>query len=199
MKIKNNSLQPDTYTRESLRDLYLKKFLEEKKGSKIEIAFSNSYKELIRLASLNIFKEQQQVSKYCNEVRNISDILGLNKVATRIEVIDASHIMGSFPMVGKIVFEKGELKKKDYRIYRFEELDNSRDDYMILREWAKRRFSAGSPWPDILMVDGGKGQINSVAEMFSFLFFKQIPFKIIGIAKGNKRSDKSNRLDKILF
>ncbi len=173
-------------------DPHVVDLLEEKKGKKVHIIFpsTSKLKDLIRLASINIFKEKN--SKYTMELIAISKLLNMPSVPRRIEVIDASHIMGKHTMVGMVVFENGELKKDKYRIYRFEELDDKRDDYLTLLSWTERRFKSGLPWPDVLIIDGGRGQLNTVRYGFKELFGSTIPFKMISIAKtkGRDRGDK---------
>jgi len=103
-------------------------------------------------------------------------------------------MMGKQTMVGQIVFEDGNLKKEDYRIYRFSELDDIKDDYLALRRWAKKRFASGPPWPDLLIIDGGKGQLNVVKSSFQEEFNDSLPFKIIAIAKGKRTGDPQDKI-----
>ncbi len=121
------------------------------------------------------------------ELTKISRLIGMEVVPKRIEVIDASHVMGRHTMVGMIVFEDGELKKDQYRIFKFSKLDHKRDDYLTLHEWTKRRFKLGEPWPDLIIIDGGKGQINAVKSGFKKLFETRLPFRLISIAKSKGR------------
>ncbi|WP_461832973.1 excinuclease ABC subunit UvrC [Desulfothermus sp.] len=158
-------------------------FLQVKKGKKIQMISptTSTHKDLLRLASLNIFKEN--LPKQMKELIGLSKLLKMDNIPKRIEVIDASHIMGKHTMVGMIVCEHGELKKHEYRIFKFEDLDETRDDYLTLHLWTQKRFKLGAPWPDLLIIDGGKGQLNAVKQGFEKLFNGPVPFKLISIAK----------------
>lgn len=188
-----NSMIPDKILLPySENNMEIREFLKEKKGRNVDLLspLTHEHKDLIRLASLNIFKEEP--AAHLKELIKLSELLKLTNIPKRIEVIDASHIGGEYPMVGVVVMEEGELKKDQYRIYHLKELKNSRDDYLILKNWAKKRVLSGPPWPDLLIVDGGKGQLNVVERAFFQEFNNHIPFKIISIAKG-----KNNEEDRI--
>jgi excinuclease ABC subunit C len=176
-----------------LKDVSIEEFLKEKKGKSVELLSprTNLHRDLLRLATINIFKKQ--IKNY-NELLKLSKILGISNIPKRIEIIDCSHMMGKQTMVGQIVFEDGNLKKEDYRIYRFSELDDIKDDYLALRRWAKKRFASGPPWPDLLIIDGGKGQLNVVKSSFQEEFNDSLPFKIIAIAKGKRTGDPQDKI-----
>ena len=81
----------------------------------------------------------------------------------RVEVVDISHTGGKQARAGMVVFEAEQPVKSDYRVYNLEDMPASAgDDYAALAAWARRRVAAGSPWPDLLLVDGGKGQLAAV-------------------------------------
>lgn len=88
-----------------------------------------------------------------------------------IEAVDISHTGGRNTRAGMVVFENGQPLKSAYRQYALDEgLEESGytagDDYAALYLWAKRRASAGAPWPDLILVDGGKGQLSAVERAF---------------------------------
>lgn len=90
----------------------------------------------------------------------------------RVEVVDVSHTGGQNTRAGMVVFEDEKPVKNDYRNYALD--DDIReagaeagDDYAALAAWAKRRASGGEPWPDLVLVDGGKGQLAAVHRAFS--------------------------------
>ena len=88
-----------------------------------------------------------------------------------IEAVDISHTGGRNTRAGMVVFENGQPLKNAYRQYALDEgLEESGytagDDYAALYLWAKRRASAGAPWPDLVLVDGGKGQLSAVKRAF---------------------------------
>ena len=89
----------------------------------------------------------------------------------RIEAVDISHTGGTNTRAGMVVFENGQPTKNDYRQYALDEdLAEagyaSGDDYAALSLWAKRRATAGAPWPDLILIDGGKEQLAAVERVF---------------------------------
>lgn len=80
----------------------------------------------------------------------------------RIEAVDVSHTGGKQTRVGMVVFEDGEPRKEHYRVYGFDDVETPGDDYGVLAAWTRRRINSGPPWPDILLIDGGKGQVAAV-------------------------------------
>jgi excinuclease ABC subunit C len=102
----------------------------------------------------------------------------------RIEIYDNSHIMGKYPIGGFVVASKNGFIKKDYRFYNLE--TNSGDDHAMFKEVFKRRFDKKSDLlPDLIIIDGGKGQLSTAQKIIS-IYYPQIP--IISIAKGPKRN-----------
>jgi excinuclease ABC subunit C len=88
--------------------------------------------------------------------------------------------------VGRVVFEDERPLKKDYRIYAFPELEGAGDDYRALAGFLVRRLAAGPPWPDLLLVDGGKGQLRALERVFKDQG-KEVLFPLAAIAKGETR------------
>ncbi len=90
----------------------------------------------------------------------------------RIEAVDISHTGGKQARAGMVVFEDEQPVPADYRAYALEadmslHSAQSGDDYAALAAWAARRARAGAPWPDLLLVDGGKGQLAAVERAFA--------------------------------
>ena len=137
----------------------------------------------------------------------LKDILRLNKIPEIIECFDISNISGTYAVASKAVFKNGEKDASLYRRYRIKS-KNTPDDYAMMYEALSRRFgnvvSGKDPLPDIIMVDGGKGQLNvlvKAAKDFTDngnIKAENMP-ALIAIAKskdtlGNK---KNNETDKI--
>ncbi|SBW09740.1 UvrABC system protein C [uncultured delta proteobacterium] len=107
----------------------------------------------------------------------------------RIEAVDVSHTGGSETRVGMVVFA-GERPEKDaYRAYA---VDAGGDDYAALYQWAKRRAAAGEPWPDLVLVDGGKGQLAAVVRGFAEAGITDA-FAVAGIAKARTEDGRADR------
>ncbi|MEO1074672.1 MAG: excinuclease ABC subunit UvrC [Bacteroidota bacterium] len=95
--------------------------------------------------------------------------LGLKKPPRRIECFDISHLGGTGTVASCVVFEDGKPKKSDYRTYKIRSVpDGKPDDFQSMREATERRYNRmvqeNGPWPDLVIIDGGKGQLSSVME-----------------------------------
>ncbi|MDR1855549.1 MAG: excinuclease ABC subunit UvrC [Desulfovibrio sp.] len=89
----------------------------------------------------------------------LATLLGRTEPVRRIECVDVSHTGGTQTRVGLVVFEHGRPSKNDYRIY---SMPDSADDCATLFAWTARRLESGPPWPDLLLIDGGRGQLDAV-------------------------------------
>ena len=122
--------------------------------------------------------------------------LGLTRLPVRIECFDNSNISGTQPVSGMVVFEQTRPKKSDYRKYRIKTVSEP-DDYATMAEVLKRRYGKGEEsalFPDLLMLDGGKGQLGIAVSVLDELNLSG-RFDVIGIAK--KDDAKGETLDKI--
>jgi len=122
--------------------------------------------------------------------------LNLHHFPERIECFDNSSIYGKSPVSGMVVFEKGRPLKPSYRTYKIR-TPKANDDYACMAEVLHRRFTGQTsqdPFPDLLMVDGGKGQLNIAVSIIRELGLDGA-FDIIGIAK--KDEDQGEEADKI--
>lgn len=104
----------------------------------------------------------------------LSGILGLDEIPSRIECFDNSHIMGTNTVASMIVFRDGKPDKTAYRHYRIRS-DAGGDDLIAMREVLTRRLSAEGELPDLLVLDGGKTQLHTGTEVLSELNLSHIP------------------------
>ena len=116
---------------------------------------------------------------------------------SRIEAVDISHTTGKQTRAGMVVFEHEQPQKNDYRTYALDDsLSDSGaqagDDYAALAAWAKRRAAAGPPWPDLVLVDGGKGQLAVVLRAFTDAKI-QGEFTLASIAKARNDEGLADR------
>lgn len=132
---------------------------------------------LVRLAQANA----RQAQAAGHTVR-WEAVVGPGREVRRIEAVDVSHLQGQGVRAGLVVFEGGAPVPGQYRHYALTEAEGSGDDLAALSLWAERRRAAGPPWPDLLLVDGGLGQVTAVARALEGL---DIP--VVGIAKGPSR------------
>jgi excinuclease ABC subunit C len=129
-------------------------------------------------------------------IARLQQRLNLRHLPERIECFDNSSIYGKSPVSGMVVFEKGRPAKQFYRTYKIRTLKTN-DDYAYMAEVLHRRFTGHTsqdPFPDLLMVDGGKGQLNIAVSIIKELGLDNA-FDIIGIAK--KDEDRGEDVDKI--
>jgi excinuclease ABC subunit C len=117
--------------------------------------------------------------------------LGLNKLPAKIECFDISNLQGTDSVASMVVFVDGKPKKSLYRKFIIRDVEGA-DDFASMQEVIRRRYTRvlnnEEPMPDLIMVDGGKGQLSSAVEVLNDLGLKQIP--IIGLAK---------RLEEVFF
>lgn len=132
--------------------------------------------------------ERQADSLFLEEVAQLFD---MDKTPDRIEIYDNSHISGT-NMIGAMVVAGPEgLMKKAYRKFNIKSAQSA-DDYGMMREVMTRRFAnvelgVGENWPNLLLIDGGLGQLNAVHEVLDEMGVSNY-LTIVGIAKGEDRN-----------
>ena len=117
--------------------------------------------------------------------------LKLNEIPKRIEIYDNSHLSGTNPIGVMVVYENGKFIKSAYRKFNIKcKNDNTTDDYFMMNQVMERRFKISKDWkqkfPQLILVDGGLGQLNVVNKVLIEKNIKNID--ILGIAKGKKRN-----------
>lgn len=113
------------------------------------------------------------------KLKDLAEKLRLAKNPRRIECYDISNISGKFATGSMVVFENGKPQKQEYRQFRIKILDTP-NDYEMLRQVLTRRFKNNWPKPDLIIIDGGKGQLKAAVEIVA-KFGKNIP--IVSLAK----------------
>jgi excinuclease ABC subunit C len=125
----------------------------------------------------------------------LRDALGLASVPARIECFDISHTGGEGTVASCVVFTSEGSARKEYRRFNIATVEGG-DDYGALREAVSRRYTrikAGEvPQPDVLFIDGGRGQVNAVSPVLAELGFAHLP--VIGVSKGPDRKAGQERL-----
>ncbi len=114
---------------------------------------------LVDMAATNAKEEGRKHKEHALEER-LAAVLHLQNPPQRIECVDVSHTSGLQTRVGMVVFEGGKPLTSAYRQYSMP--DGTSDDYATLAAWVVRRLESGPPWPDLLLIDGGKGQLSAV-------------------------------------
>lgn len=179
----------------------LEDWLSEKRGNKVTITVpvKGDKKELVRMVKRNAL---DMIEKYGDKYKKraesnrlaleeIKDLIGLSRRPRRIEAYDISNISGVESVGSMVVFEDGDAKKSDYRKFRIKSVIGP-DDYSSLKEVIERRFRRGveekkedknssfSNFPDLIMMDGGKGQVNAAKEILDKL---NLNIEICGLVK----------------
>lgn len=117
--------------------------------------------------------------------------LHLDAPPVRIEAVDVSHTSGKQTRVGVVVFENGAPLKSHYKTYAFTDEEAGGDDTGTLALWAKRRIASGAPWPDLLLIDGGRGQLHAVMRSLQEEGADTL-FAVASIAKARMEDDDSS-------
>lgn len=191
----SHPLEPELLTQ-------LERVLSEKKGSKIKFVMpqKGDKRRLIELALDNAKlvlsqrqqKEEREENFAVKAMEELRQILDLPKTPLRIEGYDISHMQGSFTVGAMVVFTNGMPDKKEYRHYRMKTIDWI-DDYASLREMVGRRMRRGQTekeqrlagekiekqtfarFPDMILIDGGKGQLSAVKSLLNEIGFSSMP------------------------
>lgn len=169
-------------------------FLKDWLGAKVLVPQRGKKKDLVLLARKNaeiaikekfqlLERQEERTVGACNELGKAMNI----HTPLRIEAFDNSHIQGADAVSAMVVFIDGKPSKKDYRKYKTRSAQKP-DDYAAMREVVRRRYSRvlkdGLPLPDLIIIDGGKGQIESAREIIEDELGLDIP--IAGLAKDAK-------------
>ncbi|EAU46039.1 excinuclease ABC subunit UvrC [Salipiger bermudensis] len=175
--------------------------LSDKLGRKVEIAvpLRGEKAELVEGAARNaresLARRMAETATQAKLLRGLAEAFALDAPPQRIEVYDNSHIMGTNAVGGMIVAGPDGFMKNQYRKYNIkgEELVPG-DDFGMMKEVLTRRFTRllkDDPdrekglWPDLLLIDGGAGQVSAVAEIMHEFGVEDVP--MVGVAKGIDR------------
>ncbi len=177
----------------------LSEWLAQQRGSKVELQVPQrgARKKLVDMAAENAVRglELAQIKETKTEVtssglQELKNRLRLPKMPRRIECYDVSNIQGTLAVGSMIVLEKGWPKPAHYRRFRIKTVAGA-DDYAMIQETLRRRFkrglSAEGTWgiiPDLVLVDGGRGQLNAALEVRQELKLDSVP--VASLAKENE-------------
>lgn len=161
-------------------------------------------KKLLNLSLLNVkqykadrLKQAEKLNPDQRAIRLLKEIqeyLHLERIPMRIECFDNSNIQGSDPVAACVVFVKAKPSKQEYRKYNIKTVEGP-DDYASMKEVVRRRYQRAieelAPLPDLIITDGGKGQMGVVKEVLDEL---NLDIPIAGLAKDGK-----HRTNELLF
>jgi excinuclease ABC subunit C len=127
-------------------------------------------------------------------LEGVARVFGLDASPERIEVYDNSHIQGSAPVGGMIVAGPDGFIKNSYRKFNIKSEEAAGDDFAMMREVLSRRFGRAlkenpdrddESWPDLVLIDGGEGQLTAATQVLAELGLEDIA--VVGVAKGPDR------------
>jgi excinuclease ABC subunit C len=135
-------------------------------------------------------------SSYAQQLEGLQKLLNMQSLPKRIECFDVSHSSGESTVASKVVFGLEGPIKADYRRFNIQSLKTLGDDYGAMREVLLRRYAKAQKeafsMPDLVLVDGGRGQLNVAIEVFNKLGIENV--LIVGIAKGEGRKPGLEKL-----
>lgn len=174
-------------------------------GVTVSVPQKGDRKKILDLSIQNVkqykLEKLKQIEKLNPEqkstalLKSIQEKFYLNKIPMHIECFDNSNISGTNAVAACVVYKKGKPSKKDYRRYNIKSV-NGPDDYSSMREVVYRRYkrliSEDSPLPDLIITDGGRGQMEVVRKVLKEELNINIP--IVGLVKNQK-----HKTNEVLF
>jgi len=131
-------------------------------------------------------RHNEIIAAHFEALETLRAVLGLKALPRRIECFDISTIQGSETVASMVVCEDGRMKRSDYRKFRIRSLgEKGPDDFAAMREVVQRRYravlEAGGPFPDLILIDGGIGQVSAAYEALESVGLGNL--EAVGIAK----------------
>ncbi|WP_420457468.1 excinuclease ABC subunit UvrC [Rubrivirga sp.] len=172
--------------------------LREKKGRRVEVRTPQRGEKVdlmnmveanarLLLGEWKLQQEQREEDRIPRSVLSLERDLHLKKPPRRIECFDISHLGGTGTVASCVVFQDGKPRKSDYRTYKIRTVESGKpDDFQSMREVVERRYARlleeNGPWPDLVIIDGGKGQLSSAVESLRRVDVYG-KFPVVGLAK----------------
>ena len=169
-----------------------KEFLQEAIRARINVYRKNEKFRIINRVEENakITLEKKIAENASNDqiLKELSEYFGLKKLPERIEIYDNSHLQGSYALGAMVVADKNGFNKGQYRVFNIKNEQITNDDFAMMKEVLLRRFEKMTPEnrPDLIILDGGRGQLNAVHEALKKYDLSGIT--IVAIAKGPERN-----------
>jgi len=197
-----------------------KEWLRGKRGAKVEITNPKrgEKRRLVEMASRNAelvlkqfkLKMATDEERIHEQLEALRDAIGMAELPRRIEAYDISNTQGYHTVASLVVFENGEPKKSDYRKFKISRPEGTPDDYASMKEVLSRRLTGSlrrSPafeeLPDLMLIDGGKGQLSAAMEVFRGVEGSQSTsppaMAVIGLAKRNEEIFRPGYPDPVLL
>ena len=181
----------------------IKDYLKKISGKAVKIKFDETKKGLINIANNNakhLFEEKILVKEIPLGINRIKEIFKLSKTPNIIESFDIAHIQGAYTMAGMVRFVNGISDNKNYRLFNIKTVEGI-DDFGSIKEAVYRRYKRLKEeklkFPDLILIDGGRGQLNSAIEALKELEIKGQP--IMALAKKFEEIYLPNREEPVLL
>ncbi|HSG03534.1 MAG TPA: excinuclease ABC subunit UvrC [Marinobacterium sp.] len=168
--------------------------LSEERGSKVQLSANvrgerAAWQRLAQTnAEQNLTAQLANKQNMYNRFLALQEALNLEEVPTRLECFDISHSSGEATVASCVVFDRNGPLKRDYRKFNIEDITGG-DDYAAMHQALERRYGRlqkeEALLPDLLVIDGGKGQVAQAMDVLGTLGLKEV--RVIGIAKGPTR------------
>ena len=181
----------------------IKDYLKKISGKAVKIKFDETKKGLINIANNNakhLFEEKILVKEIPLGINRLKEIFKLSKTPNIIESFDIAHIQGAYTMAGMVRFVNGISDNKNYRLFNIKTVEGI-DDFGSIKEAVYRRYKRLKEeklkFPDLILIDGGRGQLNSAIEALKELEIKGQP--IMALAKKFEEIYLPNREEPVLL
>ena len=178
---------------------FVESYLTEKRGKRayIKVPVRGGNKKTVDMAYNNALKNIENYKTACvkeklrqSSVTELARVLGLEVIPDRIESYDISHISGADSVASMVVFENGKSAKKEYRRFKIKTIEGA-NDTASLREVLYRRFTHEKrerdgkfeKYPDLILLDGGKGQLSVIKALFNEM---GLDIPVFGMVKDDK-------------
>ena len=181
----------------------LEEFLSSKKGRRVHVltARKGAKRKLVDMARNNArLALKERMSRRVDDGTVLEETrrqLHLTRLPRRVEAFDISNTAGTLTVASMVVWEDNAPRKKDYRKFKIHSVqgpDDFRSMFEVLTRRYRRAVSGEQPLPDLILIDGGKGQVNMAWQVLNHLGISQTQVDLIGLAKG--RSEKRRGPDK---
>src|SRR5918911_1210930 len=180
----------------------LEKSLSERRGRRVRILDPRrgEKRDLVDLVEKNAklaFEQRFRVLKPDMErvLEEMQEILELPRFPARIESFDISHIQGAENVAGMVVCENGKMNRAEYRKFKIKSVEGANDPAsmheVVFRRY-RRQLDEGNPLPDLVMIDGGKAQLNAAAAALRELDLEALP--AVGVVKPPRRHNEVSHL-----